>query len=300
MNGLFLDDADGRIPHTTMMHLWQLAVAITGDPDLGLHLAVVAPLESFEIHGYALLSSPTLREAYRRGCRYQRLIHEVTDLSFDEGEQEGVLQHALPGGRPVPRHPAEFLATLWICLGRLVAGVEWTPNLVCFAHEAPADTTAHDSLFQAPIQFASGRTAMHIPNAILDLVNAKADAALVAILDGYAATLLAQAPSTDTVSGRVRAQLLEALQSGVPTAEEIAHSLHMSVRTLHRSLQQEETTFRALLNQLRQEQATKYLTNTNISIAEVGFLLGFTELSSFYRAFKRWTGVTPAEYRADA
>lgn len=295
-----LENADGRIPHAAMMHLWQLALTITGAPDLGLDLAIVAPVESFEIHGYALLSSPTLRDAYRRSCRYQRLIHEVTDLTFEEGEQEGVLQHALPDGRPVPRHPAEFLATLWIRLGRLIAGTEWTPNLVCFAHEAPTDTTAHVSLFQAPIQFASGRTAMHIPNAILDLVNAKADATLVAILDSYATTLLAHAPSTATVSGRVRAQLVDALQSGIPTAEEIARSLHMSVRTLHRSLQQEETTFRALLNQLRQEQAAKYLANTNISIAEVGFLLGFTELSSFYRAFKRWTGVTPAEFRASA
>lgn len=295
-----LADADGRIPHPAMMILWQQALKVTGDNDLGIHLAEAAPIESFEIHGYALLSSPVLREAYRRGSRYQRLIHEATDLTFEEGDQEGILQHALPGGRPVPRHPAEFLVTLWIRLGRLIAGKAWVPNLVCFAHESPTSTSEHTRIFQSPIQFSSGRTAMHVPNAILDLENAKADTNLVAILDRYASTLLEQAPASETVGGRVRAQLLDALQSGIPAAEEVAQSLHMSARSLHRALQQEETTFRALSNQLRQEQAARYLTNTNIGIAEVGFLLGFSELSSFYRAFKRWTGVTPAEYRANA
>ena len=99
-------------------------------------------------------------------------------------------------------------------------------------------------------------------------------------------------------SERVRSQLLEDLRGGTPTADGVAQALHISVRTLHRSLRSEETSFGALLNQLRQEQATKYLADPKISIAEVGFLLGFSELSSFYRAFKRWTGKTPADFRA--
>jgi hypothetical protein len=87
-----LDDADGGIPHTAMMAFWQEALAATGDEHLGLHLAEAAPVEAFGVHAYALLSSPTLREAYRRAFRYQRLIHEATDLTFDEAASEGVLQ----------------------------------------------------------------------------------------------------------------------------------------------------------------------------------------------------------------
>ncbi len=294
-----LDDADGRVPHSAMMVLWDRAQAVTGDDHLGIHLAEVAPIRSFEVHAYALLSSPTLRDAYRRACRYQRLIHEVTDLTFAEEADEGILRHALPGGRPVPRHPAEFLVTLWIRFGRLVTGDDWAPRLVCLAHEAPADPTEHARVFQAPVRFSSGRTAIHVPNHILDAQNPNADEGLVRVLDHYAEGLLKQMPAQATLSERVRSRLLDDLKDGVPLAKEVARALHMSLRTLHRGLQHEGTSFRELLRQLRQEHAAQLLANPRISIAEVGFLLGFSELSSFYRAFKRWTGKTPADFRAD-
>lgn len=295
-----LQDVDGKIPHGAMMQFWQEAVTATGDDHLGIHLAEAAPIDSFGVHGYALLSSPTLREAYRRACRYQRLIHEITDLAFDEEDDEGILHHALPGGRAVPRHPAEFLVTLWVRIGRLITGVEWSPRLVCFAHSEPADLSEHGRYFRAAMLFSSGRTAIHVPNGLLDAPNQQADPSLARILDDYAERLIEHMPVAKTLSERVRAYLIEELRGGVPTAESAARHLHMSVRSLHRNLRQEGTTFRDVLSQLRQEQATRYLANPQVSISEVGFLLGFAELSSFYRAFKSWTGTTPAEYRARA
>ena len=294
-----LDNADGGIPHTAMMVFWQEAMAATGDRNLGLHLAEAAPVKAFGVHAYALLSSPTLREAYRRACRYQRLIHEATDLTFEEGTEEGTLQHALPDGRSVPRHPAEFLVALWVRFGRLMTGGDWAPRLVCFAHDAPSDVKEHQRVFQTSVRFSSGRTAMHVSNHILDTSNAGADPGLVRVLDDYTERLLKQRPTraASTLSERVRSKLFETLTGGIPTAEEVAQSLHTSVRTLHRNLRQEGTTFSGLLNQLRKDRATSYLANPAISISEVAFLLGFAELSSFYRAFKRWTGTTPAEFR---
>ena len=295
-----LTDADGGIPHQAMMMFWQEALTTTGDDHLGIHLAEATPIDTLGVHAYAALSSPTLREAYRRACRYQRLIHQVTDLRFDEEGDDGVLRHALPGGRPIPRHPAEFLVTLWMRLGRMVVGSDWSPGLVCFAHEAPSDIAEHARVFHSTIQFMSGRTAMIVPNQVLETPNQRADPGLVRVLDDYAERLLEQMPSNATLSERVRGQLMAELQGGVPTAEDVAKRLHMSVRTLHRNLSEEGTTFRQLLSQLRHERAATYLVDSRISIAEVAFLLGFNELSSFYRAFKRWTGTTPAEFRAAA
>jgi AraC-like DNA-binding protein len=97
----------------------------------------------------------------------------------------------------------------------------------------------------------------------------------------------------------VRAWLVEALGSGTPTAAAAARALRLSARSLHRFLQAEGTSFRELLDQLRQERAAGLLANPRCSIGEVSFLLGFSELSSFYRAFRRWTGKTPAEFRAE-
>ncbi|MCE7981841.1 MAG: AraC family transcriptional regulator [Caldilinea sp. CFX5] len=293
-----LADADTKIAHQAMMHLWQEAQAVTGDDYLGIHLAEAAPIDSFGLHTYAVLSSPTLREAYCRACRYQRLIHTVTNLRYYEQSTEGVLEHGLPGGSSIPRHPAEFLVTLWVRFGRLILGDDFSPTLVCFAHDSSQDTSEYDRVFQTTVQFHSGRTAIHLPNHLLDMPSTKADVGLTRVLDDYAMRLLAGTPTNATFSEHVRLHLLDELNGGVPTADRMAQALHLSVRTLHRNLSQEGTTFRALLRQVRHEQATRHLANPQISIAEVAFLLGFTELSSFYRAFKGWTGVTPAEYRA--
>ena len=293
-------DPEGTVPLESMMALWEVAREATGDEHVGIHLAEAAPVGSFEVHAYAVLSSPTLRDAYHRACRYQRLIHEGTNLSLEEGIQEGILSHSLPGGLAVGQQPAEFLVTAWVRFGRLVAGRDWLPSRVCFAHQAPADISEHRRLFGEGVLFSSGRTALHVPNTILDIPNSRADTALVRMMDRYAETTLQWAPSRSTLSGRVREQLVEALSSGAPTALQVADSLNMSVRTLHRGLRQEDTSFRVLLEQLRRERAADLLTNRRCSIAEVAFLVGFSELSAFYRAFKRWTGTTPAEFQAQA
>jgi AraC-like DNA-binding protein len=294
-----LEDSDGRIPHSSMIAFWGMAEEKTGDQDIGIHVAEAAPTDAFTVHAYALLSSPNLREAYRRGCRYQRLIHEATNLELEEGAEEGVLRHSLPGGRNVPRQPAEFLMTIYLRFGRLVVGRPWSPSLVCFDHDAPADTSEHGRVFGATVRFSSGVTCLHVPNAILDEPAAKSDAGLLEILDSYAAGLLDKVPGSPSLSERVRILLQEGLQDGVPTAEEAATQLNMSVRSLHRGLQAEGLSYRGIADQLRHERAASLLADPRYSTTEVCYLLGFSEISSFHRAFKRWAGKTPAEYRSD-
>jgi AraC-like DNA-binding protein len=292
-----LEDPDARVPQRAMSALWSRALEVTNDADLGIHLAEAASMRSFEVHGYAMLSSPTLRDAYRRACRYQRLIHEVTDLTLDETPREGVLRHALPGGRAAARHPAEFLATLWVRIGREVTRSEWTPNLVCFAHEAPDAIAEHTRVFAAPLRFASGRTAMHIANAVLDAVNPRADPSLGVVLDRYADSVVAKLPRRNTLTSRLNTWLLSTLADGDPVATAAASAMNLSVRSLHRGLRAEATTFRELVARLRYERATVLLGDLRYSMTEVAFMLGFSELSSFYRAFKRWSGTTPADFR---
>jgi AraC-like DNA-binding protein len=182
----------------------------------------------------------------------------------------------------------------------LLTGEDWAPARVCFAHEAPGDTGEHDRVFRGPVSFSTGRLEMHVPNRVLDLPNPRANEGLLNVLDRYAEGLLEKLPRAVTFSERVRARLLEELKGGAPTAESLARSMRMSVRSLHRGLRSEGRTFREILEQLRHETAVALLTDDRASIAEVGFLLGFSELSSFYRAFRRWTGKTPAEFRAEA
>jgi AraC-like DNA-binding protein len=112
------------------------------------------------------------------------------------------------------------------------------------------------------------------------------------------AVLLEKVPQTTAFSARVRQLIAKDLATTAPSAIGAARKLHMSRRTLHRSLQAEGTTFTDLVDGLRRELAVRYLNEPAVAIAEVAFLLGFSEASAFHRAFKRWQGTTPAAYRA--
>src|SRR5262245_63139382 len=105
------------------MALLARAVEHTGDPNLGLHLAEHAELGSFDVHFYAMASSPTLGAAYERLCRYQRLIHETSRVELEIDDDRAKLRHQFAGGTAGPRQTAEFLLTAWVRAGRIVNGV---------------------------------------------------------------------------------------------------------------------------------------------------------------------------------
>ena len=294
-----LHDPDSRVPMRVVMSLIARAVEATGDANLGLHLAEHTDVGSADVHFYAIVSSPTLGAAYERVCRYQRLIHETNLVELDMQGERVWLRHRRPGGLAAPRHTAEFLLAVWVRAGRIATGTDWAPLEVRFAHAEPEDVREHARFFRAPVHFACGENAFALPTALLETPCVRADPALLAVLDRYATDRLARAPQTNTLADRVRTTLAEQLVGTEPGAARLAAQLKMSVRTLNRALAAEGTTYRALLDQLRHELAARHLADHRVSIAEVAFLLGFSELSSFYRAFKRWSGRTPVEFRQE-
>jgi hypothetical protein len=181
-----LEDPDAVVPSRQVSAFWRGALDATGDDMLGFHLAEAAPMATFDVHAYAMLSSRTLREAYQRACRYQRLVHETTRLELQEGPEHGTLVHALPGGRPVDRHPAEFLVTAWVRIGRLVLDQRWVPEGVYFAHAAPDDLSEYARYFGAPVHFEAGRTALRVRRETLDQAGAESDERLATSSSSWA------------------------------------------------------------------------------------------------------------------
>jgi AraC-like DNA-binding protein len=292
-----MTDPDARVPTSRVMALWNAAAAQAGDADLGLHIALAADVASFDIHAYVLLSSPTLGAGLERLCRYQRLLHVATRLELQSQGRRATLRHSLPGGRAVPRQPAEFLSACWIRFLRLASGRELVPLQVRFAHPAPADTREHEHLFRAPLRFAAGENALELAADVLELPCVRAEPGLLAVLDRHAEALLARAPAVSGLADRVRQALAEEMRLGSPRRASVAARLKTSLRTLDRRLAAEGTSLRGLLEQLRHELAARHLAERRLSVGEIAFLLGYSGLSPFHRAFKRWTGLTPAEYR---
>ena len=292
-------DPDATVPMSACVGLLADAVRATGDDNLGLHVAEHAELGSFDVHFYAMISSPTLGAAFERVCRYQRLIHETSQVRLEQSEDRAVLSHRLAGGMAAPRQTAELLLASWVRAGRVATRTMWSPVEVRFAHPAPRDSREHVRFFAAPVLFATGENALVLPSALLHLPCRRTDPSLLSIIDRYVADRLG-GPRVATFADRARAALSEELQAGNVTAERLAARLTVSIRTLHRSLAAEGTSYRRLLDQLRLDIAERHLLDDRMSVAEIAFLVGFSELSAFHRAFKRWTERTPAAFRAEA
>jgi len=293
-------DPDAHVPMAAVLALIAAAVEATGDQDLGLHLAERAELESVDAPFYAMRASATLGEAFARLCRYQRLIHETSRVEMVEDGAHVRLRHALAGGLAAPRQTAEFLLAIWLRSGREVTGVAWQPAGAWFAHAAPHDAREHRRVFGDGVRFASPENALVLERRALELPCTGADPALAALLDRFARDLIARQPRGSTFSDLVSEAVALELASGSVSAAAVARRLRTSVRTLNRLLKQEGVTYREVSESLRRQWAERKLAHGDEPIAQVAFDLGFRELSAFYRAFRRWTGLTPAQYRLQA
>lgn len=288
------------LPHAQKMRLWDEAARLAGDPDFGLHLAEWACLhleEHFDVLTYALRSYATLGEHYKRMERYVRLVYEGTFFSLEVDAKEARLVHGLLDGSLPPRHPVESMLTAALLHGRQAVGDDYAPREVHFAHPAPARTDEQERVFRAPVFYGRPRNLLVIDPAHLDLRQRHAEPRLASVLERQLEGLLSQLRTDRSFPGQVKRCMVELLLNGEPALHAVAGKLKMSSRSLQRKLKEEGTTFAELLSNVRREMALRHLDNPAMSIKEVAFLLGFAEVPAFHRAFKRWTGHTPAGHR---
>jgi len=295
-----LDDPDKRIPFAQLVGLYEKAAELSGDKDFGLHIGETIDPKVFDIVGYSALNSPTLGEAFARVSRYHSIWTDGAVFQVEESEptsvlvyryvDESILQH---------RHDSEMTFAGVVTLCRVVADPNWTPNLIEFQHRQPPDISEHIRLFGCPIRFEAPVDKLVFESDSLSLPIATADPGLCRMLDRHAEELLARFPPRDTVLDNARTIITRELNGGCPALERVAAQLGLSERTLQRKLQELGTSHNDLVDQIRQELATRYLREREMAICEVAYLLGFSEPSSFHRAFKRWTGLTPREFRAE-
>jgi AraC-like DNA-binding protein len=168
---------------------------------------------------------------------------------------------------------------------------------VWFQHPSPRDRSIHDELFRCPVRFDAPETRLVLSRSAIERPVVGRDPALYEYLDRHALALAKTFPEATSLSARVRRELGSALAAGEPSQIEIARRLALSERSLQRHLKAEGHTFAELLEGVRQELARSYLRDPALSVSEVAFLLGYSEPSSFHRAFKRWEGEGPSEFR---
>jgi AraC-like DNA-binding protein len=294
-----LGDGDARMPHEAALAVWREAVRASRDEAFGIHAAEQIRPGAFDVLDYAIRSSATLGEGLERLVRYHRVLHDTAVVRLDVKGPRAVLTHAVPGDPAgLPRHVAEFIVAGWLVVARQATGLELAPLEVRFRHSPPAHLGEHRRVFRAPLRFDDASSGVVLARELLAAPLVKADPGLCAVLERHVRALLARIPGATPLTERVRQLVAQELSAGVPSAAAIARRLHMSPRTLQRRLRDDGINHRALVDALRRELALRYLSERRIAVSEVAFLLGFSEASAFHRAFKRWSGDTPARFRS--
>lgn len=292
--------AGAVVSHAQVHRLWEEATRLSGDSDFGLHMGEWLSQqaeEHFDVLAYAMRSCATLGEQYRRMERYVRLLHNETFLSLEvKGDTARLVHGVVDPHRPL-RQPSEAMLALLLLHGRRTLGEEFAPREVRFIHPEPARTTEHARLFRAPVRYDCSRDELVFDRALLDRPQPHAEPRLQALLERQLEVLLREIPEDHSIAGVVRRCVAQGLLEGEPTLVSVAKKLRLSPRTLQRRLRDEGTNFADLLADVRHERALHHLRDTAFSIQEVAFVLGFSDVTTFHRAFKRRTGSTPAEYR---
>jgi AraC-like DNA-binding protein len=292
-----LYDPDNRIPFHQIVELYEKAAELTSDNDFGLHLAENVHPTAFDVVGYAAINSATLGDAFARVARYNSIWTDGSSFTFDSTAEPPFLAYKyLDRSISQHRQDAEMTFAMIAVFSRRIAP-EFSPVAIEFQHDAPEDLTEHRRIFDCPVKFRASVNRLYFEPSSLWLPIERADPGLCALLDRHAEELLAKYPPRDSLVSEVRNIIANEFKRGYPSVENVASQVGITSRTLQRKLREAGTSHNELLHEMRQQLAIDYLREPEIAICEVAYLLGFSETSSFHRAFKRWTGRTPKEFR---
>jgi AraC-like DNA-binding protein len=291
------EDPEARFPITATGALWRRAAEATGDPAFGLDASRFVTQTTFHALGYAVAASETLREAFERYVRYGRLVSDAAELSLAEDGARVRLSFTPRAGGPQAAAEAMDAMLSMITRGtNALAGRSLRPLAVQLRRPEPSVSSPWPRVFQAPVSFGHACDALEYARVDVDAKLPAGNVVLARANEEVVARYLARFDEAN-VAGRVQALLVERLSSGEPDPEAIARALGMSLRSLQRRLEDDGTSFKEVLAVTRRELACAYLKGSRTSVTEVTFLLGFADTSSFARAFRRWTGASPSEWR---
>jgi AraC-like DNA-binding protein len=296
-------DPDARLGFAQVVRLYEAGSRLSRDAAFGLHVGECSHPAMFDVVGYITMNSPTVGAALQSLERYQRVWTDGSTLHLEVTGRQARIEYSYNIAAPGPegrRHDCEATLSIVTRGLRAIAQEDWCPEAVAFEHGAPADMAEHVRVFRAPIRFGQRANALVLDAAMLDRRIPQADPALRAVLDRHADALLAVVPPAGRLSDRVRHVLGRALRGGVPGLAAVARELGMSARTLQRRLSDEGTSHQILIEEMRRELSIRYLQQPDMSISDVAYLLGFAEPSTFHRAFRKWTGVTPGDFKKKA
>jgi len=284
----------------TYQQWWDALIELrdaSGINHIGLILGSYITPEFVGILGYLGMSSLTLGDALKNFERYQTLLYGGAGANI-ERRGDNILCRWTPSDGIVHKESDETLIAALVCFTRLLTGDEsQQPTRIGFMHAQPTDVSAYESLFRCEVTFSCQSLFIDTPVLQARLPSKASNPTLGAILEQHAQAMLgALPPNESALLGKVRQKIKQAISAGVATQEQVAKSLGLSSRTLHRKLVNEGVQFSVLLQDVRYQIAKQHLDEDQLSISVIAHRMGYSEQSAFTRAFKKWSGMTPIAY----
>ena len=286
----------GFVPLSKTVELWRAAEELSGDVYFGLRMGERVRPSYLSIVAYTMMNCANFAEALAQAQRYQRLISEGGRLELRLDSRHASIVYCPEAGEiPFSRHQIEAVLVVIIGFARWLIAEEVVPMEVRFAHAKPAKTEEHRRVFGCPLVFGSGEHSIVLERRWLEVPLPDSDPSLLKLHRMQADQRLHEMDAL-SLPAKITA-ILEAAGHFEWNRDFMARRLNMSRRTLQRKLAHEGTTFQRVYDDYRHRAALTLLRDDDVSCAEVGSLLGFSEPSTFYRAFKRWEKMTPGDYR---
>jgi AraC-like DNA-binding protein len=246
---------------------------------------------------YGMSASSTLKEAFERAQRYCHIVSDAVDYEF---YLSGCEYHfVISTSAELGDAPIDAVVGLYLRMCRSLIGREYSPLRVEFRRSRPVKIDDFLRLLRAPLLFDQPQTRLIFDRDSIERPLDGGNPELARHNDAIALQYLSQI-DRQNIQARVREVLTQGLARGEPSQEDIAEMLNMSARTLQRKLGEAGTTYKEILDDTRRALALAYLSVPRHSVSEVTYLLGFSAGSCFTRAFRRWTGQSPSDWRARA
>lgn len=292
-----LDDPDARLPAPAVIQVWNALRQRTGDPALQLAAPTSLPFGAYRVIDYLVGASATVGDGIDRFARFFRLIADTVSLSIVRAGDDYCLCLAMTDGSPVPPVYVDYVFAALVGRIRMQIRPRLQVQRIELRQPEPPASARYAETFRAPVRFCAAADRLCFSGAEWESPMDSADPALARLLEEHARLLAQRLPRAPVgFTADVQKTIATVMPEGA-SAEDVARSLNVSVRTLQRRLAPAGTTFREVSESVRERLAEAYLSDPAVSIAEVAFMLGFSDQTSFTRAFRRWTGEAPGRWR---
>lgn len=293
----YLDDPDARLSGAAVLTLWNALRQRTADPALQLTAPASLPFGAYRVIDYLVGASATVGDGIRRFARFFGLIADAVTLTIDRDGENYCLSLARADGSPVPPVYVDYVFAALVSRIRMRIRPGLQVLRVELRQPQPPSTAPYFETFRAPVCFGAAADRLCFSEEEWEAPMDSADPALAPVLEEHARILAQRIPhAASGFTAAVQKTIASVMPEG-GSAEDVARALHVSVRTLQRKLVPTGTTFREVSETVRGQLAQEYLADPAVSIAEVACLLGFSDQTSFTRAFRRWTGDSPGRWR---